>query len=821
MSRSLGLKALLASSTVLIPSEAIAEVALRTGEHGLNLVGTAAIAGGVFAFCVAFGLAAVPAINRAVLPPPPETYLSDLLQFGRILEDGVTIECKDGTLVQTIAFAGMDYGSKAPDEREAAFVRRKTWFDSLSETPAVTVKIISTRERVSADLEAEYDNETLQQIHDAWMAEFEQVYSNSHYIVFSVPSSLKGALRVLNEAVKDAQDQLHEYGPKRLDSDHGSYSPLLTFWAGQVNGFRHVASAHTQRLSERLPACAVNFHPDTGIIEYQDGGRRLYQAAVSIKAWGEAAEPGLMGRLLAIDGQLTVLQCVEGISRTAATTTLRHRARQAILLFQNSFVREEFNAAIELVEGNRETLVNHCMTVFLLADNLEEVERLIGEVRRVFAEFGVKPAIETAAAEWLWRCRLPGFDKMVRQTALLGSNLAYLVTFEDEPAGIERSDWGPGPLRLFKTVGGSAYALQVHVSDEPEALAHTVAIAKTGTGKTTFFQHLIGGALRHPDLRAYIFDRFSGTRIFTTACGGSYLDMATKSVQLNPLQCDDTEQNRSFLHVWLRKIAGVEDGDGDSYEAATRAVEAIFGVRRSERSLSAIFDSAFDNGTALKKGLTRWVEGGNLAGWFNGTRDSLALASSRLVGFEMSDVFSDKGAGGAMVSYIMHRIRAEVRAAALPHFVLFEETAPLIQDGFAKDIAVFLREHRKLRGSVNLVFQDATAIMNSGIGDTILNQCQTQFLFPNDAARREDYALFDLTDSQWEYIKGTSRLARSLRHSCLVKRGNESVILDLDLRCLGPLLKVYKSGSEPVRLMAELQQKWGTDKWLPHYINLA
>src|SRR3546814_18879571 len=85
--------------------------------------------------------------------------------------------------------------------------------------------------------------------------------------------------------------------------------------------------------------------------------------------------------------------------------------------------------------------------------------------------------------------------------------------------------------------------------------------------------------------------------------------MATKAVQLNPLQCEDTEQNRAFLHVWLRKIAGVEDDDGESYEAATRSVEAIFSVRRSERSLSAVFDSAFDNGTALKKGLSRWEIG--------------------------------------------------------------------------------------------------------------------------------------------------------------------------------------------------------------------
>src|SRR3546814_3825658 len=78
--------------------------------------------------------------------------------------------------------------------------------------------------------------------------------------------------------------------------------------------------------------------------------------------------------------------------------------------------------------------------------------------------------------------------------------------------------------------------------------------------------------------------------------------------------CSSDLQNRACLHVWLRKIAGVEDDDGESYEAATRAIEAIFSVRRSDRALTAVFDSAFDNGTALKAGLARWVGAGNQIG---------------------------------------------------------------------------------------------------------------------------------------------------------------------------------------------------------------
>lgn len=803
-----------------MPGEAAAEMAVRGVDLAPHFANAAILTGGVAAAAGAVGLAAWPALSNLVLPPPPESFLCDLLQFEAVLEDGTTIKCKDGTLVQTIAVAGMDYGAKTPDEREAAFVRRKAWFDGLSEWQ-VSVKIISTRERVAAGLDATYDQPVLQAIHDAWMAEFDRVYANNHYLVLSAPASLKSPIKVLSEAARATYDALHEYGPRMLENGQGSYSPLLTFWGTLVNGFRVVIGSFTDRLSERLVSSAVSFHRDNGTIEYQDGPRRLYQAVVSVKTWGEASDDRLLSRLLALDGAITALQYVRGVDKGSAMTELRHRARQAKIAFTNKFVQEEFATAVELVDGGREGLVKHSFVLFLSGKTPEAVERLIAEVRRVFAEFGAKPAIETAGAEWLWRCRLPGFHQFIRIGSLLGSNLAQLVSFEEEPRGQSRCGWGNGPVRLFKTVGGAAYQLQLHVSEDPEALAHSLTIAPAGSGKTTLFEHLIGGALRHDRLRAYIFDRFNGTRIFTNAVAGTYLDMgAPESVVLNPLQCDNTPENRAHMHVWLRQLAGVDDDE--SYEVATRAVEAIFGVRIGDRSLSAIYESAFDHGSAMKKGLAKWVGNGPLSGWFNGSRDSLDLQGSRLVAFEMSDVFKDPGAAAAMVSYIMHRIRSVVRGSALPHLVFFDEAAPMLEDElFRKNVQVLLREHRKLNGSINLVFQDAGAVQATGIAETILNQCQTVFLFPNDKARREDYAPFDLTDSQWEYIKGTGRLSRQLRHSCLVKRGKEAVILDLDLRGLGPLLKIYRSGAEPVKLMGELQQKWGADKWLAQYLELA
>lgn len=805
-------------------SNSAGEFSLAVGLHGADLtslVGSSAIlASGALAAAGTLALASWPALRRLAVPPPPETFLSDLLQFDAVLEDGATIRCKDGTLVRTLALNGLDYGAKSVDERMSAFVRRKAWFEQLCDQP-VSVKILSTRAQVSAELAGAYDQPVLQAVHEAWMGAFERVYENAHFVVLSASGTLKSPANSLGEATKIALDCLHEYGPRILSNAEAGYSPLLSFWATQVSGFRVVLGSFSDRLSERLVSSVLTFRPETGRIAYQDGPRLLHQAVISAKTWGEANDESLIQRLLSLDGNVTLLQHVRGIAKSQAMAELRHRARQAMIAFENRFTREEFETAIELVDGGREALMRYSFVLFLSGESEEELERLIVDARRIFADFGLRPALETSAAEWLWRCRLPGFDEFVRVGTFLGSNLAQLVNFEDEPRGQEGCAWGAGPLRLFRTTGGAAYQLQLHVSDDPEALAHSLTIAPAGSGKTTLFQHLIGGALRHDRLRAYIFDRFNGTRVFTHAVDGTYLDLGRpESVELNPLQCEDSPEGRAYLHGWLRQIAGSEDDR--SHEVATRALEAIFSVAKNGRSLSGVYESAFDHGSSLKAGLAKWVGEGPLAGWFNGTCDSLDLQASRLVSFEMSDVFRSAQAAAAMVSYIMYRIRSVVRAEALPHLVFFDEAAPMLEDEFfRRNVQVLLREHRKLNGSVNLAFQDAGAVQASGIAETILNQCQTVFLFPNDKARRDDYAAFELTPFQWDYIKGTAALSRQLRHSCLMKRGKEAVILDLDLRALGPWLKIYRSGAEPVRLMRELQRKWGIDSWLTHYLELA
>src|SRR3546814_14735322 len=104
------------------------------------------------------------------------------------------------------------------------------------------------------------------------------------------------------------------------------------------------------------------------------------------------------------------------------------------------------------------------------------------------------------------------------------------------------------------------------------------------------------------------------------------------------------------------------------------------------------------------------------------------------------------------------RIRSLVREHASPHFLFIDETAPMLEDPiFCTSVKTLLREHRKLRGSVNLCFQDASAIESSGIAEVILNQCPTVFLFPNASAKRAAYQMFDLTEAPWEIGRASCR----------------------------------------------------------------
>jgi len=788
------------------------------------------------------GFFLVPKLKNFLVPAPRTSFLSDLLQFSRVLGDNITILGKDGTLTQTLYVKGVDLSIKTAEELESLLVRRQAWLDLMSEMGA-SFKVITLREEHEIKFPSGEVHPVLDNIHQAWMGNFSRNYENRHYIVIThypkKETGWKGLLglvkeganlAVLKELVSITCESLHEYEIQILDNGSDCYSPLLSFWSELINGEQTPIGSYRDHLSERLVSNVVHFDPIQGRITYQSGSQKHYAAIVSLKNWGEVSSADLLREIQSIPGNLRILQLCQGYSKFEGNAYLKYQRGQSQLLFKNANTDAEFVQAIDLVNAKESNLYTYQLSIFFQCKTEADLEQKLSEVKKSFRHFGFTPIVETMATEWLWRNQFPGLDHRVRPSHPMSHNLAYMMSFDREPTGLSRCDWGDGPLRLFKTPTGGAYALQLHISEAHEALAHSLVVAPAGSGKTTLFQHLIGGALRHPNLRAYIFDRLNGTRIFTQAIGGTYVDLSNEcGVPLNPLVCEDTQENRAFLQTFLLMLSGVNDSE--SVDVVARAIDILFRVPKEHRVLNHLFASIVDVNSPVRLGLQKWVGNNPLSKWFNGTLvksdnaiafDALNLDSDRLVAFEMTEVQSSPIVAAVVTHYIMHRIRSVVRATAAPHMIFIDEARPMLMDPiFAQHVAVLFLEHRKLRGSINICFQDPGSIFSSGLGSIILEQCPTRFLFPNPSADKKDYDMFNLSDSEWEYIKGSSKVSRALKHSVLVKKQHESVILNIDLGSMGPLLQLYRSGSEPLLLVRELQQQWGMTQWVEKYLNLS
>ncbi len=780
----------------------------------------------------AFTALTVPGVARIVMPPPRETRLADHLPFDRLLPDQRTLVCRDGTLVQCVTVEGRDIMFLSARERDALFRVRKSWLDAIAEL-GVSSRIMLIRERVAIHRDDDFDSPLLHELASSWNRSFQTSFQNRQTIALSIPGKARSAPSRLSEAVDATLQILDPYHPKVMvqpvqPAAGTGHDHLLAFWARLASPIsRPIPLAGGGDVAEVIATDTIEFAGEQGLIQFRRGTEEMFAAAVGIRRFGDYVDEQMIADFSGLDGEFVLLNLVEPWGKTAAALKIAQENRMSMVTRFSPAAAEQYDAAMQIIEGLDETrsaLANYGLTLFLFGKSPAEIAVLDSDVRKICATYGAASVREGAAAQASWFSQFPSYGSWPRSYRFFSSNIACNVTLDRPPPGLPSSDWGDGPLAMFRTIGGTTYSFQLHVSEERDAVAHAVCIGPTGSGKTTVMSFLAGMALRHPKLRAFIFDRYQGAYVFTTASGGRYIDLTTGETalgacSLNPFQCTDTPENRAFLRLWLRAISGCEDAD--SLEEIGLAVQSLFDSELpvESRSLATLFDACFSANGVVKRQLLKWVDPAYYGKMFNAVRDTLDVRESRLVAFDMTEVFKDELLAQATISYLMHRIQATIAELNAPAFIFIDETEPMLRHPmFRTYYLTMLQEYRKRGAAVISAFQRPEAIAQAGMGEAIRGQCQTVFFFPNMQAREEDYADWSLTDTEWSYIKGSLPISRRLKRSVLVKRATgESVVLDTDLTALGPLLRIFASGRESVVFASELQRKFGQD-WVRHYV---
>lgn len=766
-----------------------------------------------------------------VLPQPRESRVSDFLPFAELMSDGMTIRCTNGSYARVFRITGLDLGSATPEKVYSMMEARKAWIDNLSELQIVC-RVITDRERTALDNEqGNFNNEILEKVSEVWMSNMSRVYSNKHYIILSV-ADRKDALKDLNYASQSLVATLGEYGVMQMYENQDSLatdSPLYIFsrlCSPVSKPMPKVRNAKGAELNEMLTADHIHFTHEDGIIRFFSGDKELYEIVMGIRTTGDYMDESMIVSLLSIDCELVLLHNVRPIFKPQARMMLIQQQRMATLTSFSSEVVNQYGQALSTIEdsdADYQALTEYAMSIIIKGTSKEELDFGESEVQRICRTYGVTPVREGWVTQATFFSQFPTYDTYPRTYRYLSRVVSLAISFDKPSEGFGKSDWGPGAITVFRTMSGSAYRFQFHVSSEESAVAHCCIIGPTGQGKTTLLTFLAGQAMRHSDLKVFFFDRHRGAEIFTRSIGGAYVgfDGDEKNVSLNPFDTANTPNNRAFLRRWMKSITMADDALSER-EVARAVTTAFDYLRPEERIMKNLYKSCFSPTGTMRRELYRWVNPDQYGNIFNADTDSLDLKSKRFMAFDFTHIFEDDTLAPAVISYIMHRIQGETGETGVPSLIMIDETAPMLKHPMFRDYFIIgLQEGRKKRQAYLCAFQQPNIIDKLGVGEVIRGQCQTVIFFRNPQAMMEDYANWNLTQSELDFVFG--RTYRDFPYAILLSRPatGESVVLDVNLGALGPYLKLYNSGRKNVLLVEQLIKEYGEENFVTKYLNMA
>ena len=759
----------------------------------------------------------VPVLTRKIFPKFGYAKYSNYLPFGTVFNDN-SMQLTDGSLIRVYRVAGLQTSMQDDATKEKFLDLRAQLFNQIRD-PNVVLRFYMVRDAADENTNYEFDQPTLQRIYDKWRGQGLKIFLNNYYIVLSVGGT--DARAKLNQYGNYIESILAAYKPQVLKND--SADNMARFFGRILSPISKPAPKRADNNIAKLTTVDdVEFLRD-GIVRYVSGGNQSFAACVSFKISPDYLDEEFFDTVSTIQTEMICMNGFHIMGAADVESTIRQKRSTADDERRDSTETQISEARVAMDENlsGNQSLVDYYPLFVLFGASREELQKYVDEFKKIAAQFGISPVVETFAAKVSWFAQIPGFDVFPRSFKLLSRAAAISIPMSTQPRGVENSDWGPGPLVVFPTAQGTPYQFQFHVSDKPAAVGHTLTIGPTGGGKTTLFSFLIAQSLRHPKLKAFFFDRNKGAEIFTLSVGGKYITMQGKEknsdpmaqsflTRLNPLKMPDTATNRAFLRRWFAIISG--QSDAASADEIARAVSVNFDyLSDKDRLLKNLWESCFSSSGNMRSALKKWVDPLQYGDMFNEASDTLDL-HSRLTTFDFTDILQDEVLSPAVISYILHRINNITVSGGNPSLIMIDETAPMLENKMFRDNFITgLQEGRKNRQAYMVAFQRANVLDKLGVGDVVRGQAQTVMFFRNPAADASDYAHWNLNPLEMAFIQG--KAYPNLKRAVLLSRpvNGESVILNTELGGLGNLLRLFESGRSSVLLAEELYKMYGNN----------
>ena len=601
----------------------------------------------------------------------------------------------------------------------------------------------------------------------------------------------------LDEVVDTLEAAVAPARPTRLRKDDGRWLGLLR---AAVSGRCHPVTPGLgfAPLADAVAYSRVDFGDDGFVVLGSDVEDMRFGAIFGLKRYPSWTEPGLLDRLN-LDLDTVVTHSFTPVDQLTALERVRRTARQMSSSDDAAVsLRVQLEEAADDLASGRIGFGAHHATVAVFAQNPEELEQACARVRSAAQGAGLDLVREHMGARAAWFAQHPGNAAYRPRKSMISTrNFADLVALHGTPPGApaERAPWGEA-ITVLPTIGREPYRFNFHLpaTGAELPLGHTLVVGRTGSGKSVSTAFLMAQAERVAP-RMIVFDKDGGLEMAVRALGGDYADVRMgEPTGFNPFAAEADARGAAWLTDW---IAGALMGEGAELtpvqgQALARAARANADADPGLRTLSSFRTQlrAVDDGGGLHERLGEWDAEGRYGWLFSGTGPDQLRLDRRIMAFDLTEILDAPRARTAWLAYVFRRIERLVEDGR-PTLIVLDEAWRLLDDPyFQSRLKDWMLTMRKKNVVVALLTQRVAHITESAAGGAILESAATTILFPNSRASAAELAPLALTEAETGFLLEPGdghRLA-------LVRSGDASVILDMDLSALGGLVDVLGGG---------------------------
>ncbi len=628
------------------------------------------------------------------------------------------------------------------------------------------------------------------------------------------------AIAKIQELAGNVEAVLKDYSPYRLgmyEAKNGVvFSEALEFFGYLINRIDEPVPVLSAPVSSYLPVSRHMFSDKTGdFIINTPNGVNHFGAILNIKEYTDGTYPGILNGLKYLDFDYVVTHSFSPIGRQDALKVLE-RTKGMMISSGDKAVSQiiELDHAMDQLASGNFVLGEYHFTLALYADSQEKLAQNIATARAELSNAGFVSTKEDLAVVSSFYSQLPGNWKNRTRLANVSSlNFLGLSPLHNFASGKkENNPWGECVTTL-QTTNGQPYYFNFHATHPAEnslgekAIANTMVIGKSGTGKTALINFLLSQVQKlDPSPTIFFFDKDRGAEIFVRACGGNYLALENgQPTGFNPFQCERNEANTQFLADLMKVLAGKTSYTSREEEDIFRAVENMLDTPMHLRNMTNFQKSLPNMGDdGLFARMRKWTRG-NSHGWvFDNPVDTIDLKKANIIGFDYTDIIDNPEVRAPVINYLLHRLEGLIDGRRLI-YVMDEFWKILDGKGGLKDFAKNKQKTiRKQNGLGIFATQSPEDALSSDIAASLIEQTATMILLPNPNANRDDYINgLKLTEAEYQVVVSLDERSRCF----LVKQGHASSVCQLNLRGMDDALAVISASTDNIEIMHEVLKR--------------